>query len=265
MTRIQDDAVVRGRVPRFDRVTLVWGVAVLSALIVGWWIFSISVNPLVFPSPYSVLRAFIDMAVSGELWVASASTIVTFAVALAAAIVLGIGLGLLVAESRLAGSIANPIATALYATPVIVLVPLVIIWFGVGDLGRIMIVFLGAVIPIYINAETGFRNARRDLVEVARSFGAKRGLMLTEVVIPGAIPYIMTGLKIGVGRALGSVIIAEIFLNLSGLGGLIQTSVAYLRVDKMIAASLLLALGGTLLMLATTRLENRFDAWRSAR
>lgn len=261
----------RGRTPvapargRVDGMTLAGSALLLAVLLVGWWAFSAAVNPLLFPSPAAVVTALVDLSMSGRLWAAGLATLITFTVSLAASIVVGIALALLVAESDVAGRVANPIATALYATPVIVLVPLVIIWFGVGDLGRMVIVFIGAVIPIYINAEAGFRSARQDLVEVARSFGARRLLTMREVIIPGATPFIMTGLKIGVGRALGGVIVAEIFLDLSGLGGLIQTSVAYLRVADMIAAALVLAVAGALLMYATSRLESHFDAWRTTR
>lgn len=253
------------RLRSLDPITIAGGIALLLALIGVWWLFSASVSPLLYPSPIRVITALGEMARTGELWDAIASTALTFGVGLASGVLVGLVLGLLVAESRVAGSIVNPIATALYATPVIVMVPLVIIWFGVDVMGRIFVVFLGTVIPMYINAEAGFRSARRDLVEVARSFGAGRATVLREVTIPGAVPFIMTGLKIAVGRALGSVVVAEIFLDLSGLGGLIQTSVGLLRVDKMIGAALILAVAGAVLMYLTNRLENRFDAWRSNR
>jgi len=255
---------VAGRSLWRDPATLAGAAGLFVALLLIWWWFSASVSPLLYPSPAAVVNAFFEMLVTGELWRATMSTALTFSIGLGLGVIVGISAGLLVAESPLAGSIVNPIATAVYAIPVIVMVPLIIIWFGVDVFGRIFVVFLGTVIPMYLNSEAGFRSARRDLVEVARSFGAGRTTLLREVVIPGAVPFIMTGLKISVGRALGSVVVAEIFLDLSGLGGLIQTSVGLLRVDKMIAATLVLAIAGALLMYATTRLEERFDAWRSA-
>jgi NitT/TauT family transport system permease protein len=260
-----DSRRTAGWLRAIDPITLGGAVALLLVLIGAWWLFSASVSPLLYPSPIRVVTALVEMTRTGELGEAVASTAFTFGIGLGSGVLVGLVLGLLVAESRVAGSIVNPIATALYATPVIVMVPLVIIWFGVDVMGRIFVVFLGTVIPMYINAEAGFRSARRDLVEVARSFGARRGTVLRDVTLPGAVPFIMTGLKIAVGRALGSVVVAEIFLDLSGLGGLIQTSVGLLRVDKMIAAALILALAGALLMFLTNRLESRFDAWRSAR
>jgi NitT/TauT family transport system permease protein len=264
MTMAREELRVR-RVRRWEPATLAWSCAALVALLLVWWWFSAAVDPRLFPSPVAVVLAFVEMLGSGELAAASLSTLTTFALSLTMAILVGIAAGLLVANSRLAGAVVNPYATALYATPVIVLVPLVIIWLGVNEMGRVAIVFLAAVIPIYINAEAGFRNARLDLIEVSRSFGVRGWLLVREVTIPSALPFIMTGIKIGVGRALGGVIVAELFLDLSGLGGLIQTSAVYFKVDKMIAASLVLALGGVLFMSIATRLENRFDAWRTTR
>lgn len=263
MTANREGRKVSGPEVRRDPATIVGSIVLLGALLLGWWAFSAAVNPLLFPSPVAVVLAFGEMLSTGELGEAALSTLSTFSIALALSIVFGIGLGLLVASSRLAGAVVNPYATALYATPVIVLVPLIIIWLGVNEYGRIAIVFIAGVIPIFINAEAGFRNARLDLVEVSRSFGVRGTLLLREVSIPSAMPFIMTGIKIGVGRALGGVIVAELFLDLSGLGGLIQTSAVYFKVDKMIAASLVLALGGVLIMYIATRLENRFDAWRT--
>jgi NitT/TauT family transport system permease protein len=264
MTATREELPPRGRRRlRWDVPTLLWSAALLAALLLGWWGFSAAVDARLFPSPIAVVLAFGDLIASGELAAAGLSTLTTFALALALAIVAGIALGLLVATSRLAGAVVNPYATALYATPVLVLVPLIIIWLGVNEWGRLAIVFVAALVPIYMNAEAGFRNARRDLVEVARSFGVGGGLLLREVVLPGALPFIMTGIKIGVGRGLGGVIVAELFLDLSGLGGLIQTSAAYFKVDRMIAGSIVLAVGGVLLMFIATRLEDRFDAWRN--
>ncbi len=200
---------------------------------------------------------------SGELQSAMFTTAWTFAVSMALAVVAGLALAFVAASSRTAASIINPYMLALYSTPVIVLVPLIILWIGVGHVGRISLVFIGAFIPIYINTEEGLRNVRQDLVEVASSFGASRREQVREVVIPGAMPFIAAGLRIGLGRALAAIVVAEIFLSLTGLGGLIQSSVGYLRVDKMIAAALVLSIAGIVTMALMSRLEARLEPWRT--
>lgn len=240
-----------------------WRVGALAAFIIGWWVFSESVDPLLFPSPLRVIQAYDEMLGTGELLSALWTTAWTFTVSTALAVIVGLGLAMVVVRSSFMESIINPYMLALYATPVIVLVPLIILWIGVGDVGRITLVFIGAFIPIYINAEEGLRNVRDDLVEVAASFGASRREVVREVVVPGAMPFIAAGLRIGLGRALAAIVVAEIFLSLTGLGGLIQTSVGYLRVDKMIAAALVLSAAGVATMAAMTRLEARLEPWRA--
>lgn len=235
----------------------------LAVFVGGWWVFSASVDPLLFPTPPRVIDAYREMLGTGELLSAAWVTAWTFAVSLALAVVAGLGLALVAVRSSILGSIIDPYLLALYATPVIVLVPLIILWIGVGDLGRITLVFIGAFIPIYVNAEEGLRNIRDDLVEVATSFDASRREIVREVVIPGAMPFIAAGLRIGLGRALAAIVVAEIFLSLTGLGGLIQTSVGYLRVDKMVAAALVLSAAGIATMALMSRLEARLEPWRT--
>jgi ABC-type nitrate/sulfonate/bicarbonate transport system permease component len=243
--------------------TLIWRLVAAVAFVGGWWAFSATVDPLLFPSPPRVVRAYGEMLANGELLAAASTTAWTFAVSMALAIVAGLGLALLSTRSRVMGSVIDPYLLALYSTPVIVLVPLIILWIGVGHIGRITLVFIGAFIPIYINTVDGLRNVRQDLVEVAASFGGSRRDVVREVVIPGAMPFIAAGLRIGLGRALAAIVVAEIFLSLTGLGGLIQSSVGYLRVDKMIAAALVLSAAGIVTMALMSRLEARLEPWRS--
>ncbi|WP_162606620.1 ABC transporter permease [Jiangella asiatica] len=252
----------RGR-PRRSWRTPLLRLATLAVFLGCWLLFSASVDPLLFPSPVRVVEAYREMLETGELVGAAWTTAWTFAVSMVLAVVAGLALALLAVRSGVLGSIIDPYLLALYATPVIVMVPLIILWIGVGDVGRITLVFIGAFIPIYVNAEEGLRNVRADLVEVTASFGASRRDVVREVVIPGALPFIAAGLRIGLGRALAAIVVAEIFLSLTGLGGLIQASVGYLRVDKMVAAALVLSAAGILTMALMSRLEKRLEPWRT--
>ncbi|MEZ4522960.1 MAG: ABC transporter permease subunit [Thermomicrobiales bacterium] len=117
----------------------------------------------------------------------------------------------------------SPYIEALYATPRVVIVPLIILWSGIGDTGRLVLVVMGTFIPIMVNTTIGIQNARRDLIEVGYAFGANERQLVWHAILPGAVPYIIAGVRVGIGRALVGVVIAEIFLDLTGLGGLIQT------------------------------------------
>jgi NitT/TauT family transport system permease protein len=158
--------------------------------------------------------------------------------------------------------VVEPYIDAIYATPRVVLVPLVIVWFGVGYTGRLFVIWLGTVIPIIINTAIGVRNARPDLVEVAKAFGANERQLARHVIMPGSLPYIVAGLRIAAGRALIGVIVAEIFLDLTGLGGLIQTESQYFRTAPMLAGVFVIGLLGVLFIGALGRLERRFMSWR---
>lgn len=252
------------RVPTSRRGTFLVHGSIVLMLLGGWWIFAASVNPLLFPTPPRVWDAYLEMLASGELLTAASTTAWTFGVSLAIAITAGLAVALLAARVPAVASVTDPYIVALYSTPVIVMVPLIILWIGVGDLGRITIVVVGAFPPIYINAVDGLRDARPDLLEVAASFGASERDLLREVIVPGALPYLAAGLRIALGRALAAIVVAEIFLSLSGLGGLIQSSVGFLRIDKTIAAALLLSAAGTITMKVMTRLERRLEPWRTA-
>ncbi len=171
-------------------------------------------------------------------------------------------MGLLLGRFKVLADVLEPYINAIYATPRVVMVPLIILWFGVGYEGRVFLIWIGTVIPIIINTAIGVRNARRDLVEVALSFGANEGQLARHVISPGAVPYIIAGLRIAMGRALVGVVVAEIFLDLTGLGGIIQTESAYFRTHRMLAAVIVISLLGTILISAFGLLERHFSAWK---
>jgi NitT/TauT family transport system permease protein len=157
----------------------------------------------------------------------------------------------------------EPYVDAVYATPRVVIVPLVIIWFGVGYVGRVFLIWLGTVIPIILNTAIGVRNARPDLVEVARSMGASERDLIRHVIMPASVPYVVAGLRIGAGRALVGVIVAEIFLDLTGLGGIIQTESQYFRTANMLAAVIVVAALGAIIIGSLGGLERRFQSWKA--
>jgi NitT/TauT family transport system permease protein len=177
-------------------------------------------------------------------------------------VVVGLAMGILLGRSRRLAELVEPYIDAVYATPRVVIVPLVIIWFGVGYVGRVFIIWIGTVIPIILNTAIGVRNARPDLIEVARSFGASERDLIRHVIIPGSVPYIVAGLRIAAGRALVGVIVAEIFLDLTGLGGIIQTESQFFRTANMLVAVAVVAALGAVIIGSLGALERRFASWK---
>lgn len=219
-------------------------------------------NPILFAPPSQVYLAFVGMVSSGQLGAALATTLNTLAVGYGCSAVVGIALGVLLGRRNVLARIAEPYLDAIYATPRVVITPLVVVWFGVGYTGRLFIVFIGTVIPIILNTAVGVRNARPDLLEVAYSFGVRERALIRHVIIPGAIPYIVAGLRIAAGRALLGVVIAEIFLNLTGIGGIIATAAGYFHTAQMLVGVLVFSVLGIVLMTSLTWLENRFALWK---
>lgn len=219
-------------------------------------------NPILFAPPSRVWLAFVNMVDSGRLPSALVTTLNTLVVGYACSAVLGIALGVVLGRRNVLGRIVEPYLDAIYATPRVVITPLVVVWFGVGYSGRLFIVFIGTVIPIILNTAVGVRNARPDLLEVARSFGARERQLVRHVIIPGAVPYIVAGLRIAAGRALLGVVIAEIFLDLTGVGGIIATEAGYFHTAPMLVGVLVFSLLGIVLMTSLTWLENRFALWK---
>jgi ABC-type nitrate/sulfonate/bicarbonate transport system permease component len=237
-------------------------VAVAVVFLSAWEILGRLSDPILFAPPSQVYLAFVDLVKSGQMQSALAVTLNTLLVGFTVSAVIGIALGVLLGRRETLRRLVEPYLDAIYATPRVVIVPLVIVWFGIGYSGRLFIVFIGTVIPIIVNTAIGVRYARPDLVEVAASLGIKERQLIRHVIIPGAIPFIIAGLRIGAGRALLGVVIAEIFLDLTGVGGIIASEAGFFHTASMLAAVLVFAVLGIVLMTSLTWLENKFSTWK---
>lgn len=252
--------VLRGLVSRRWFLPVVAAVVFLTA----WELFGRAVDPILFSPPSRVAGAFVDLTADGRLLRAFLVTMNALTVGYALSVVVGLVVGVLLGRRSTLSRLLEPYIDAVYATPRVVLVPLIIIWFGVGYVGRVFLIWLGTVIPIVLNTAIGVRNARPDLVEVARSMGASERDLIRHVIMPASVPYVVAGLRIGAGRALVGVIVAEIFLDLTGLGGIIQTESQYFRTANMLAAVIVVAALGAIIIGSLGGLERRFQAWKAA-
>lgn len=142
------------------------------------------------------------------------------------------------------------------------LLPLVIIWLGIGILSKIGIIFLGAVFSILINTRDGVKTTPLNLLNAARSFGASKWMVFKSVVVPSTIPFILTGLRLAVGRALVGVLVGELYAATAGIGFMITVAGATFQTDKVFVGVLIFALSGMIGMELLTKLERKFDKWR---
>lgn len=253
------NAGASGRTQRVLR-HLLFAVIVFGA----WEIGGRLTNPILLPPFSAVAAAFVEILLDGSLIEAMAQSLqllfIGFLLSAIAAFIMGIVIG----RYRAFDQMLSPFINALYATPDIALVPLILVWFGFGLEGRIVVVFLAAYFAILYNVYAGVKDAPRDLIEVSRSFGVQSELgILRAVVLPSAVPFIMAGLRLGIGRAVVGMAIAEVFLRLGGIGSLIMGFGASFRTDFLIASIISLPLLGIGLTKIFARIEHRFEYWRT--
>ena len=218
-------------------------------------------NSLFLATPSQVAAEIASLWSTGELQLHMMVSGLEFAIGLAIAIVAGIAFGFLIATSNLANRILGPWVSALYATPTIAVAPLVILWFGIDIWSKVVVVVINAVFPMIINTETGLRATDRKLIETVRCFGANSFQVFRAVMLPSAIPYILAGVRLSVGRAIVSVVIGELFGARAGLGFLLAQSSEVFNMPRLFAAVVVLAIAGMVLTAVARTLERVLQPW----
>jgi NitT/TauT family transport system permease protein len=223
------------------------------------------VSRLFLPAPTDVIEAFTELVKDGELAQDLGYSGAEFGVGYVLAAVVAIPLGLLLGWYPRFRYALDPFVTFLYATPRIVLLPLFIIWFGIGMESKIAVIFLGAFFAILINTTAGVRNLDAHLIKVARSLGAGDLVIFKTIALPGSVPFILTGLRLGIGHALIGVVVGELVAAQHGIGRMMAIAGATFQSSKVFAGLFFIAAAGMLLTYALQRLERHFDAWRPQR
>jgi ABC-type nitrate/sulfonate/bicarbonate transport system permease component len=220
---------------------------------------------LFFTTPSQIAGTLWKMFATGTIWTPLGVSASGFAVGLALAIVVGLPLGVLIGRSRTLNAMFDPFITAFNATPRLVFLPLVLLWFGLGLWSKVVIVFIGALFPILINTYEGVRNSDKLLINVVRSFGAKEWDIARLVVIPNAMPYIVAGLRLAIGRAVLGVVVAEFFGSESGLGVMMVQAAGRYQVDIVFSGLIVFAVMTLAMTAAVQMLEHRLSRWRPQR
>jgi NitT/TauT family transport system permease protein len=203
------------------------------------------------------------MALDGTLWLAFRQSLFSLVAGYGLGVVVGIPAGLALGAFRALGATLEPYIDALSSMPRIAFLPLVIVFLGLGYEAKIFVVFLGAVMPILINSWAGVLNSDDELIEMARATGARRLDIFIRVVLPGAIPYVMSGLRIGASLALINTIVAELYTAVSGLGGLLAIYGNSFRMAPYFVVVAVLAGVGALLLHSVRAVETSLTHWRA--
>src|SRR5262245_42587688 len=218
-------------------------------------------NALFLAAPSQIFAAIVALAKSGELWRHLSVSAIEFALGYVIASVLGIIIGFAMAESATMKRVLQPWISGLYATPTIALAPLFILWLGIGIWSKVLVVIFLVLFPVTINTEAGLRTTSERLIEMLRSFGATPRQIFFKVSLPSAVPFILAGLKLGIGRGLIGVVVAELFGSRAGLGRLIAQSADAFNMPELFAGVVVLAAAGIVLTAGFGWLENRLVPW----
>ncbi|MEZ2126472.1 MULTISPECIES: ABC transporter permease [unclassified Sinorhizobium] len=242
-----------------------WMITTISIIIALaiWEYFGRNANPLLGTYPSAIFAAFIDMLKDGRLLKAFVESSQPFAAGYIAAAIIGIPVGLLLGRYRFLEAAFGIYITAGYATPLIALVPLMILWFGLGFMVKAVIVFLLSFFPICLNTWFGVKAVPKTLVEVGTAFCAPQTQIMRGIVLPATTPYIMAGLRLGIGKAVIGIVIAEFQTAISGLGGIIITSANAFRTAEMFVPVILIMVVAVVLTALVGWLEKVVAPWQS--
>jgi len=220
------------------------------------------INPMFMSAPSLIWKAAVQLFISGEIYNDLYVSGIEFAWGYFLSVIFAIPFGIMVGWYKRMSYIFDPFINAMNATPRVALLPLVIIWLGIGILSKVGIIFLGAVFPMLINTRDGVKTTPLNLLNAARSFGASEWQIFKSVVLPSTVPFILTGLRLGVGRALIGVMVGELYAATAGIGFMITVAGATFQTDKVFVGVLIFAISGMVAMELLTKLESKFDKWR---
>ncbi|HXG49999.1 MAG TPA: ABC transporter permease [candidate division Zixibacteria bacterium] len=220
------------------------------------------IDQLLIPSPVSVVRTMFDLTIDGRLPWAIGVSLVRVLQGFVYGAALGIVVGLLVGWFRAVEDAVDPLVAAIYPIPKSALFPLFILWFGLGETSKVMTIMIGVLFLVLINTVTGVKSLDPVLLKAARDLGANQRQIFTKVVIPGALPNIFTGLRLGAGMALILVFITEIEATREGLGFLLWESYQLLLVKQVFGCTIAFGILGILSTWSLQWLERACCPWR---
>jgi NitT/TauT family transport system permease protein len=239
------------------------GILSVAAGLLLWELISrfLVTNALFLAAPSQIFAAIVALAKTGELWRHLSISAIEFALGYLIASILGVIIGFAMAESAMMKRMLQPWISGLYATPTIALAPLFILWLGIGIWSKVLVVVFLVLFPVTINTEAGLRTTSERLIEMLRSFGATPRQIFFKVSLPSAVPFILAGLKLGIGRGLIGVVVAELFGARAGLGQLISQSADSFNMPNLFAGVVVLAAAGIILTAGFGWLEGRLVPW----
>src|SRR3989449_3611482 len=236
-------------------------VASLVVVLGGWEYFGRQTNSILFTYPTAVANAAVKMIASGELWKYLSQSLIVFFAGLGLAAVFGIMLGLIMARFRVVDLALDTYITALYSIPSVALVPVLVLWFGFEITAKTAVVFLFTFFPIVINTYQGVKNVDDRLIEVGRAFRCNERDLWIHIVLPAAVPFVVAGLRLAIGRGLIGMVLADLYTAITGIGYLISRYASTYRTDAMFVPIVTLGMLGITLTGLLRFVERRVAPW----
>jgi sulfonate transport system permease protein len=239
------------------------GVRIVSLVTVLalWEVFGGRIDQTLFTTPSKIAVAAVKMVGSGELWAYLAPSLLVLLIGLSIAVVVGVLVGVLLARFRILDLALGVYITFLYSIPSVALVPLIVLWAGFETSAKVIVLFMFAFFPMTINTYQGVKNVDPKLLEVGKSFRCSERQLWINIILPGALPFIITGLRLAIGRGLIGMVLADLYTAISGIGYLIVRTASTYEVDKMFVPIVTLGLLGVGLTAAVRFVETQIAPW----
>ena len=221
-----------------------------------------AVSSLFLPAPSSIINALLEMIADGEIGVSLAASLYRILAGFFVGSLIGLAVGLVTGTSALMDKIGTPIVNAIYPIPKIALLPLFILWLGIGELSKVTIIALGVFFPVAMNTYSGVKNVDTLLLKVAASFNASWWMTMKSVVLPNALPIIFAGLRLAAGTSLLLLVAAEMIAAQVGIGALILHYGDLMITDKLMAGVIVLSLLGLVFNLILQFVERKAIPWK---
>ena len=254
--------IARARQRREGGLVLLAQVLIVLLVIAGMYALNAVAGKLTMPRPDAVLQQSIKMWTDGTMLKALLESLTVLGLGFLLSVVTGIGVGALLGGFRVLNRVLDPFVNALNATPGAAFIPLIIVWFGLYTEAKVVVVWNAAVFPILISTAAGIANADKNLIEMGRAFGAKRLRLFWDIMVPDALPSILSGLRIGAAVCTVGTVIAELTMAQSGLGGLLAQAGNRFQMDKYFAVVIVLMVLATAIIAVLRLAENRVGRWR---
>lgn len=213
--------------------------------------------------PTEVLGTFVRLISTGELGKNAIVTLQEFLEGFVPAVIGGVVFGVVLALVKPLRELLDPLLTAIYTAPMIAFIPILVLWFGVGTYSKVVIVFLSAIFPVMINTRVGVSEIAEPWLRAVRSFGADQMQIITKAILPGSMPAIMAGIRLGLGRAIVGLIAGEMYVSIVGIGRMIQVYSSAARSSEIIVLVVVIAVFGYSCVTLLRSIENRMGTWRS--